>query len=68
VRTNEVRKKQGKDTTAYDVFNPDGFYDARVWADVIPSVFAGGKMYLIDEKESTGLRHVKRFRIIWKES
>jgi len=68
VRTNEVKKEEEKETTGYDIFNPDGFYDARVWLDVIPSVFAGGKMYLTDEDETTGMRQVKRYRIIWKEN
>jgi hypothetical protein len=68
VRTNEVKRVEGKEIAAYDIFNPDGFYDARIWLDVIPTVFAGGKMYLMDEDETTGMRQVKRFRIIWKES
>ena len=68
VRTSEVKKEAGKEITVYDIFNPDGFYEARVWIDVIPSVFADGKMYLTDEDETTGLSQVKRFRIIWKES
>jgi len=64
----EVKKEGKKEIAAYDIFNPDGFYGARVWLDIIPSVFAGGKMYLTDEDETTGLRQVKRYRIIWKES
>ncbi len=68
VRTNEVKKEGGKEMAAYDIFSPEGFYDARVWLAVIPSVFAGGKMYLIDENEESGLRQVKRYRVIWKES
>jgi hypothetical protein len=68
VRTNEVKKEEGKEITGYDIFSPDGFYDARVWIDVIPSVFAGGKIYLTDEEEATGLRQVKRHRIIWREN
>ena len=68
VRTSEVKKEGGKEITGYDIFIPDGFYDARVWLDVIPSVFVGGKMYLTDEDEATGLRQVKRYRIAWKES
>jgi len=68
VRTSEVKKEGKKEIAAYDIFNPDGFYGARVWLDIIPSVFAGGKMYLTDEDETTGLRQVKRYRIIWKES
>jgi len=67
VRTNEVKNEGGKEITGYDIFNLDGFYDARVWLDVIPSVFAGGKMYLTDEEEATGPRQVKRYRIIWNE-
>jgi hypothetical protein len=68
LRTSEVKKDQGKEITAYDIINPDGFYEARAWLYVIPSVFAGGKMYLTDEDEATGLRQVKRYRIIWKEN
>ena len=68
VRTSELKKEGGKEIAVYDIFNPDGFYEAHVWLDVIPSVFAGGKMYLTDEDEATGLRQVKRYRIIWKEN
>jgi hypothetical protein len=68
LRTSEVKKNQGKEITAYDIINPDGFYEARVLLDVTPSVFASGKMYLTDEDEATGLRQVKRYRIIWRES
>lgn len=67
VRTSEVKKEEGKEITGYDIINPDGFYDARVWLDVLPAVFAGGKMYLTDEDETTGLRQVRRYRIIWRE-
>jgi hypothetical protein len=68
MRTNEVKRVEGKEIAAYDIFNPDGFYDARIWLDVIPTVFAGGKMYMMDEDETTGMRQVKRYRVIWKES
>jgi len=67
VRTNEVKKEEGKEITGYDIFNPDGLYDARVWLDIMPSVFSGGKMYLTAEDETTGLSRVKRYRIVWKE-
>lgn len=68
MRTSEVKKEGKKEIATFDFFSPDGFYDARVWLDVIPSVFAGGKMYLTDEDEATGLRQVKRYRVVWKES
>lgn len=68
VRTSEVKREEGKEIAAYDIFNPDGFYEARVWIDIIPAAFAGGRMYLMDEDETTGMRRVIRFRVIWKES
>ncbi|MGB7294757.1 MAG: 6-bladed beta-propeller [Candidatus Aminicenantales bacterium] len=68
VRTNEMKKEGGKEIAAYDIFTPEGFYEARVWLDVIPAVFAGGKMYLMDEDETTGMRRVKRYRVVWKEN
>jgi hypothetical protein len=67
VLTSELKKEGDKEIAAYDIFNPGGFYEARIWSDVRPSVFAGGKMYLTDEDEATGLRQVKRYRIVWKE-
>src|SRR4030067_1454634 len=68
VRTSEVKKEEEKEITAWDIFDTDGLYEARVWLDVIPAVFAGRKMYLTDEEEATGLRQVKRYRVIWKEA
>lgn len=68
VRTNELKREGEKEIAATDIFDPDGFYEARVWLDVTPTVFAGGKMYLMDEDETTGTRRLKRFRIVWKES
>jgi len=68
LRTSEVKKEGEKEIAAFDIFNPDGFYEAKVWLEVIPSVFAAGKMYLTDEDEATGMRRVKRYRVIWKES
>ena len=68
VRTNEVEREGEKEIAATDIFSPDGFYEARVWLDVIPAVFAGGRIYLMDEDETTGMRRVKRYRVIWEES
>lgn len=68
LRTNEVKWEGEKEIATYDIFTPEGFYEARVWLDVIPVVFAGGKMYLMDEDETTGMRRVKRYRVVWKEN
>ncbi len=68
VRTSEVKRQEEKEVVACDIFNPDGFYEARIWLDEIPAIFAAGKMYLMDEDETTGMRRVKRFRVTWKEN
>ncbi len=66
VRTNEERKEGEKTFTAFDVFEPKGFYDARVWLDFSPSFFPDTKMYRMVEDEETGAQQLKRYRIIWK--
>ncbi len=68
VHTNEGKKEGEKTLTAYDIFNPEGFYEAKVWLDMGPSLFAAGKMYRMADDEETGLRLLKRYRIIWKKS
>lgn len=68
VRTNEVKKEGKKTLRAYDIFDPDGLYEARVWLDMAPVLFSTGKMYRMADDEETGLRLLKRYRIIWKES
>ena len=65
VMTNEERKEGGKTFNAFDVFDPEGFYDARVWLDFTPFFFPDGKMYRMIEDEETGTRQLKRYRIIW---
>lgn len=67
VETNEEKKIEGKEFTAYDIFNEDGFYEARVWLDIRPGLFCGGKMYRMPLDEETGYRSLKRYRIIWSE-
>lgn len=68
VRTNEEKKEAEKTFRGYDIFNPDGYYEAKVWLDVLPYLFASGKMYRMAEDKETGLRLLKRYRVIWKEA
>jgi len=68
VRTNEEKKEGDKTFTAVDILDPEGFYTARVWLDIFPVLFAAGKMYRAFEDEETGLRQLKRYRVVWKES
>jgi hypothetical protein len=67
VQTNEERKEGEKTLTAYDIFNLDGIYEARVWLDIVPGLFVNGKMYRMAEDAETGLRLPRRYRITWKE-
>jgi len=67
VETNEEKEEQGRVLTAYDIFNEDGFYEARVWLANDPGLFAKGKMYARETDEETGYRFYKRYRIIWSE-
>lgn len=65
VETYEKKKMDDKDVTAYDIFAPDGFYEAKVWVDVRPDIFMNGKMYRFHTDEDTGYRLVKRYRVVW---
>ncbi len=67
VETNEEREEGEKTLRAYDVFNKDGFYDARVWYEFRPGLFAAGKMYRLAEDEETGMTTVNRYRIVWSK-
>jgi hypothetical protein len=66
VATNETKLEAGLKLTAYDVFDPEGRYDARVWLDFNPARFAAGKMYRYKEDKETGVRVLTRFRVVWK--
>ena len=61
------REEGDKILTAYDIFNPDGFYEAKVWVDVKPEVFVNDKMYRFHSDEETGYRYVKRYCVVWSE-
>ncbi len=67
VKTNEAREDSDNTSTAYDIFNKKGIYDTRVWSDLEPAVILKGKMYRIHTDEETGLRYLKRYRMIWRE-
>ncbi len=65
VATHETRDEGGRKLTAYDVFDADGRYDARVWLDFTPQRFAAGKMYRYKEDPETGVRALTRCRVVW---
>jgi hypothetical protein len=65
VETNEEKEEQGKSFTAYDIFDEDGVYIAKLWLDISPGIFRDGKMYTRESDEDTGYRMYKRYRVIW---
>jgi hypothetical protein len=67
IETHEKRIENDLEYTAYDIFNADGYYDAKVWLDKQPGGFVNGKMYAIETEDETGDRFLKRYRVIWKD-
>ena len=65
VRTNEVKEEGDVTLTAYDIFNSDGFYYARIWTPVLPFLFKDGMMYRMDINSDMGYRTIKRYKVIW---
>ncbi|MCJ7578902.1 MAG: 6-bladed beta-propeller [Candidatus Aminicenantes bacterium] len=66
VRTNEIKEEGDKTLTAFDIFNSDGHYYAKVWAAVLPQIFKKGKMYRMDRDEETGYQVLRRYKVIWE--
>ncbi len=67
VMTNEGRKQQDDTYTAFDIFDKDGIYIAKIWINHMPRVFKNGKMFTITTDEETDERVVKRYRVVWSE-
>lgn len=65
VFTHETREDSGKELTAFDVFDPEGRYDARVWLEAPPQCIKDGKIYVQIRDEETGYMSLKRFRYAW---
>jgi hypothetical protein len=65
IRTNEIKVAGDKILTAFDIFDSNGYYFAKVWTASIPSIFKKGKMYRTDTDPDTGYRSLKRYKVIW---
>jgi len=65
VRTLDVREDGEARSTAYDVFDVNGFYDSRIWLDVTPEIIRNGKLYARQEDQESGYVYIKRHRMIW---
>ena len=67
VETHEQKEEEDRTFTAYDIFNADGYYEAKVWIDKRPSLLMKGKMYRIETDEESGYWFLKRYRVIWTD-
>ena len=65
LQTYEQKKEGDQIITAYDVFNSEGHYYARVWCEIIPGLFIKGKMYNMETDKETGYRTLSRYRVVW---
>jgi hypothetical protein len=66
IRTNEKKKEEGKTLTAIDIFDPDGYYYAKVWTEFTSLIFKKGKMYRMDTDQDTGYQTLKRYKVVWE--
>ena len=67
VETFEKKEEEDRILKAYDVFNGEGSYEAKVWLDKDPAIILKEKMYLMETNEETGFSVVKRYRLVWKK-
>jgi len=66
IQTNEKKEEKDKILTAFDIFDPDGHYYAKVWTEFIPFIFKKGKMYRMAIDQETGYQTLKRYKVVWK--
>lgn len=68
IETFEKMEKDNCTFTAYDIFNNNGVYDARVWCSIRPGLFENNKMYLLKTEEETGLISLIRYNVLWEDN
>ena len=65
IQTNETEEENDNILTAFDIFNPDGHYYAKVWTEFTSLIFKKGKMYRMDTDQDTGYQTLIRYIVIW---
>ncbi len=65
VGTHEEREENGTVVTAWDIFDSNGYYDARVWLEFQPQIIRGGKVYTRVMDEESGALVIKRYAMRW---
>ena len=65
VRTNKKKEEKGKILTAFDIFDTDGYYFAKIWTEFVSFIIRNGKIYRMDTDVDTGYQTLKRYKVIW---
>jgi hypothetical protein len=65
VQTYETREDGNFEYTAYDRFDRDGIYEAKIWFKVRPEIIKNGMLYAQYEDKETGYTYVKRYSMLW---
>jgi len=66
IRTSEKKKVEDKILTAFDIFDSNGQYYARIWTEFTSFIFKKGKLYRMDTDQETGYQTLKRYKVVWK--
>jgi hypothetical protein len=66
VQTNENKEEAKRILIAFDVFDSGGQYFAKIWTDIIPTIFKKGKAYRMVIDHNTGYQSLKRYKVIWE--
>jgi len=61
VHTNERKKIEEKFYSGYDIFSPDGVYEAKVWLDIYPMLIKRKKLYTFEPDKETGEIYVTSY-------
>ncbi len=67
LKTNEDREEDGESISAYDIFDPHGVFQTRVWTGLEPRLFAKGKMYARQTDKETDAVSIHRYSVQWSE-
>ena len=67
VETFEEKTQADRTLWAYDIFDKQGFYIARIWSHLRPGHFLNGKMYHLQTDDETGFRILKRYQVVWND-
>jgi len=66
IRTNENKIEGDKILTAFDIFDSNGHYYARIWAEFTSFIFKKEKMYRMKTDQDTGYQTLKRYKVVWE--